>query len=96
MRAANILTSLAVLIWFSLLLVGRGLVERVAGQRVLGYPSAGQIDVYLVWPALAVIALLGTAWVCNGVRRWPWLLASIAVVALTALVPFLLSFSGGV
>jgi hypothetical protein len=96
MRIANILAGIAVLVWFGLFLAGRGLIERVAGQRVVGYPNAGQVETYLLWPAFVTMALLGTAWLCNGLRRWQLALALAACASLLGLVPFLLVYSGGV
>jgi len=96
MRIANTLSGLAVLIWLGLLLMGRGLVERVATQQAPGYPNAAQIETYVVLPALVTIAVSVTAWLCNGLNRWPWLLTLVACVSLALLAPFLLRYSGGV
>jgi len=96
MRMANILCGIAILIWFGLLLTGRGLVESVATQNVRGYPNVGQIETYVLLPALITIALLLIAWLCNGLHRWAWVLILAACLSLAILFPFLLSYSGGI
>lgn len=96
MRGANILTGIAVLIWGGLLLVGRDLVGGVVAQKAVGYPNTGQIDFLIVWPAFVVLALLMGAWICNGLRRWPGLLALLSGVALAAVLPYLFVYGGGV
>lgn len=96
MRAANILTGIAVIVWFGLFLTGRGLIERVASQHVVGYPNFGQVETYVLWPAFVTMALLAVAWLCNGLRRWRWPLALAACASLLGLAPFLLVYSGGI
>ena len=96
MRRTNILTGIAVLIWFGLLVLGRDLVSGVVAQKALGYPNTGQIDFLIVWPASVVIALLLCAWICNGRRRWTQLLALLSGVSLLALLPYLFLYGGGV
>lgn len=78
MRAANILTGAAVLLWLGLLFIGRDLVGGVVAQKAVGYPNTGQIDFLIVWPASVVIALLLCAWALNSLRRWPALLALLS------------------
>ena len=96
MRRTNILTGIAVLIWFGLLVLGRDLVSGVVAQKALGYPNTGQIDFLIVWPASVVIVLLLCAWICNGLRRWTQLLALLSGVSLLALLPYLFLYGGGV
>ncbi len=96
MRLANILTGLAGLLWFGLFLLGWDLIKGVVARGVLGYPNAGQIEFYVVWPALVVMALTTSAWVCNGTRRWPRLLLASTGVSLAALLPFMFFYTGGV
>jgi hypothetical protein len=71
MRAANITAGLAIVLWFALALLGRGLLNGVVAQQVPGYPNMGQINLYIVWPLFVVTALLASAWLCNAFRRWP-------------------------
>ena len=96
MRLANILTGLAGLLWFGLFLLGWDLMKGLIARGVLGYPNVGQIEGYVVWPALVVMALTTCAWVCNGARRWPRLLLASTGVSLAALLPFLFAYTGGV
>ena len=96
MRAANILTGIAVALWFGALVVGRALVGGAIAQGVGGLPNAGQIDLYLIGPALVVAALLVFAWVTNGLCRWFTPLALLSTASIVALVPYLMVFGGGV
>jgi hypothetical protein len=96
MRAANILTGATVLLWFGLLLIGRSLMSGVVTQEATGYPNMGQIDYYVVWPAVIVMALLACAWICNSLRRWPALLAIVSGVCLVLCGPYFLAYGGGV
>lgn len=96
MRRTNILTGIAVLIWFGVLVAGRGLVNGVVAQKALGYPNVGQIDFLIVWPASVVMVLLLCAWICNGLRRWTQFLALLSAVSLLALLPYLFFAGGGV
>jgi len=96
MRAANILTCISALAWFGMFLVGLEGTNGVINQRVPGYPAKGQIDFYIVRPAITVMIVLASAWVLNSLRRWPWLLVFISAGSLLALFPFLLVYTGGV
>jgi len=96
MRAANITTGIAATLWLCLALVGRQLIIGVVAQRFPGAPNIGQIDFYALWPWLVVTGLFGCAWLCNGLRRWPALLGSVAGVALTALLPYVVAIGGGI
>jgi hypothetical protein len=96
MRIANIVASLAVGLWLGFILVGRGLIEGVITQHIVGYPNIGQLETYILWPTLVTIVVLITAWLCNGLRRWPWLLTSVASASLILLIPYLFVYSGGV
>lgn len=96
MRGANILTGVAVLAWFALLLLGRDLISGVVAQKALGYPNTGQIDLLIVWPAGVVATLLLSAWICNAFKRAPALLALLSGVSLAALLPYLALYGGGI
>jgi hypothetical protein len=95
-RGANIIASIAALLWFGLLVSGRNGVRGIVAQRVLDYPNTAQIDLYIVWPSSVMIALLACAWVCNGFRRWPALLALVSSAALLAILPYIMISRGGV
>jgi len=96
MRVANVLAGLAVLLWTALFFAGLDLAGGVADRHVLGYPNTGQLQYYVAVPGSAAIALLACAWVFNGLRRWPWILALVSSAALLALLPYLLIYGGGV
>lgn len=85
MRGANILTGVAVLLWFGLLIIGRDLASGAVGH-----------DYLIVWPSFVLIALLTCAWVCNGMRRWHMLLGVAASAAILATLPFGMLLSGGI
>ena len=96
MRRANILTGCAVFAWAALLLVGASLIRGVTGQNVPGYPSSGQIEFYLLYPALAIAVLVACAWLFKGISRRPSLLAFLSGAALLAVLPYIMFFGGGV
>ena len=95
MRAANVTTAVAALLWSGLWLAGSHLVGGVA-LRTGGGVNIGQFDYYVVWPASAVVGLLACAWACNAFRRWFGLQTLTASLALFALLPFLMFYGGGV
>ena len=82
--------------WLGMFWLGRGLLDGVAEQRVLGYPNSGQIDFLVVWPAAIAFILLLSAWVTNSLYRWPRVLGCVSGLALLILVPYLLVYGGGV
>ena len=96
MRRTNILTGLAVLIWLGLLVVGRGLISAVVGQKAVGYPNTAQIDFLIVWPAGVVMVLLLCAWICNSRGKWAPLLTLLSGASVLALLPYLFFYGGGV
>jgi hypothetical protein len=96
MRGANALAGIAISLWLALAFIGRGLIYGVIEQHVLGYPNRGQIEYYLTIPVAVAIALLICAWLCNAIRRLPWLLAVVSALSMLALGPYLLPYSGGV
>ena len=83
-------------VWFALALVGRDLVAGVVGQRALGYPNMGQIDLLIAWPLFVVSAVLAGAWICNAFRKWAWALGLLSAASLLVLLPYLLAYGGGV
>jgi hypothetical protein len=95
MRAANITIAIAVVLWFSLALMGRDLAGGVA-SRMGGNVNINQFDYYVLWPAYVVAALLACAWACNTFRRWHWFLALTGGASLLALLPFMLFYTGGI
>jgi hypothetical protein len=96
MRGANILTGCAVSAWIALLLIGASLIQGVTSQNAPGYPNSGQIELYLVYPALVVAVLVACAWLFNGVWRRASPLALLSGAALLAALPYVMFFGGGV
>ena len=96
MRGANITAGVAIAIWFALALLGRDGLNGVVEQHAPGYPNMGQINLYIVWPLLVVVALLTCAWVCNAFRRWPWALGLLAGASLIVVLPYLAVWGGGI
>ena len=96
MRTENIVCGVSVIIWMGLFLIGRDLIAGVSDQNVDGYPSFGQIQTYIIFPAINVIFLLAIAWLCNAARRWRRMLILAASISLALLIPYLAVYSGGV
>lgn len=96
MRTSNIMTGLAIAVWFALALVGVHAVDGIVVQGVRGYPNMGQINGYIVWPFLVAIALFSCAWLCNLWRRGGSALALFSGVSLAAALPYLAIGGGGI
>jgi hypothetical protein len=96
MRGANILTGCAVFAWTMMLLIGVSLIQGVTSQNVPGYPNAGQIKFYLLYPALVVAVLVACAWLFNGIWRRASTLALLSGASLLAALPYVMFFGGGV
>jgi hypothetical protein len=96
MRAANVIAGVAITIWFALALAGRGAMDGIIAQRVLGYPNTGQISLYVFWPLFVVNALLFCAWICNALNRGAVILALLSGASIVALLPYLVISGGGV
>ena len=96
MRGANIFTLIAALAWFGLSLIGLSLIQGVVSQHVPGYPSSGQIQFLIVYPALVAAALIICAWLCNRGAGRPTLLSCLSGTAMLAFLPYFLGFGGGV
>jgi len=96
MRLANTLAACAVTVWLGLLLVGRALLLGIPGQHVVGYPSAAQIDHYVVLPASVLIVLLFTAAIINRVQRFAVGLVYLSGFSLIGAAGYFLTLSGGI
>jgi hypothetical protein len=94
-RAANITTFTAAILWFGLVLVGRDLEAGVA-RRMGGSVNVGQFDYCVLWPAYVVMTLLACAWGFNLLRRWYGFLGLVAGTALLAILPYLFFYGSGV
>jgi len=101
MRTANILTFIVGCLWLALFVTGRGLAYGVYSQRVLGYPNAGQIDYYILFPICVVAILMLIAWACNvfyrpPARLWSSILLVCSILSFGTLFLYLLPYTGGV
>ena len=95
-RGANITGAIAATLWGGLFLVGRGGTYGIYRHGVGVFPVAGQIDFYIVIPLLMMIAVGGCAWLVNALQRWFTILGVVSLLALFALLPYLMGFGGGV
>ena len=95
MRAANITTGIAAILWFGLFVIGRELTYGIYTHGAGVFPNSGQIDWYIVFPVCVVATLMLCAWICN-IFRWAWPLLALSIVSIVALFPFLLAYGGGV
>lgn len=94
MRAANIVVGVITTLWLALFLIGRDLTHGVYLHGPGFAPNAGQIDYYIVYPLVAVVALVLAGWVGNMWRKPVIIFIPSLVVGFT-IVPFLLGFTGG-
>lgn len=76
--------------------MGRSLIYGVYGHGVGIFPSAGQIDYYMVFPAVVVSIVGVCAWAINVLQRWFPLLGIVSAGGLLALLPYMLGYTGGV
>ena len=95
MRLANIIAAVSALAWLAFAITGMDLVSGVA-ERV-GGANVGQIEFYVVWPLLVVLATAATAWFCNAFQTRPWALGALGIVSTATLVVLLpyCAVSGG-
>ena len=96
MRAANITSVVAIMLWLGLAMLGRESLKDVLADQVPDFPSLTTIDFSIVLPMLVATALLAWAWFCNTLGRWPLALGLAAVACLAAILPYLMIIGGGV
>lgn len=82
------------LLWMWLVWTGIGLVQGVVEQNAPGYPNSGQINYYIVFPAVMTLVCAAAA---AGVWKGRYLVAArtVQVLGALALLPFLLMYTGG-
>ncbi|WP_260923059.1 hypothetical protein [Novosphingobium sp. 9] len=95
-RRANSVAAIGFLSWVGLFWMGQGLTFGVYDQGPGIYPSAGQTDFYVIWPAVVALTLGTAAWVVNGTQRGFHALAALGILAIIAIFPFLFVYTGGV
>ena len=96
MRAANIMAAIAVALWAGMFLMGRDLAYGVYSHGAGVFPNSGQIDYYVLFPAIVMVFLAVAAWVLNIFRRWPAILMTISLGSILTLFPYLFFYTGGV
>ncbi len=94
MRVANFLIGTITTAWFVFFLLGRGLIRGVYQQGPGIGPNAEQIDYYIVYPMIAVMLLLFVGWTGNLFRR-PLLMVIPSLLIGSAILPFILAYTGG-
>ena len=92
--AKRIVATVFALFWGFCVYVGFNLVSNVAKRAVPGYPSAGQWELYVVFPA--VMTLLGLGLVIFSKRAPMGLYAGLLVVEVVPILPFLVVYGGGI
>lgn len=95
MRTANIFAGIAAALWFGLFYMGRSGTYGIYAHGNGVYPNSGQIDYYMVFPICITATLLLAGWICNGLRA-AQPLGAISIIALAALFPYLLVYTGGI
>lgn len=95
MRTGNVFLALAVTAWLALVWLGRDGTYAIYSQQIIGYPSAGQFDYYVMIPTTVATVLLILSAVGNAFRS-PTTLKVGAFAGFFALVPYLPPYTGGV
>ncbi len=95
-RKANMTAAFACILWGGVFLLGRALIYHIYDQGPGIFPTTGQMDHGVVLPMMVVVLVGGCAWIANAFQRWFTALAVISVIALMALLPFVLASGGGV
>jgi hypothetical protein len=78
-----------------LALLGLSLLQGVAAQHVPGYPNTGQLRYYLYVPVGISLALLAISFISLRFRVGG-ALAIIPALAILAVLPFMMVYSGGI
>lgn len=92
--AKRIVAALCAFLWAGCGYIGVELVSNVAKRGVPGYPSAGQWELYVIFPA--VMTLLGIALAVFAKRAPVALYGWVLTVEIVAILPFLLMSGGGI
>jgi hypothetical protein len=95
MRTANVFAGITTMLWAGLFYLGRSGIHGIYSQGNAAYPNSDQIDYYVVFPGCVTAVVMLTGWICNG-RRAALPLVAISILALAALFPYLLAYTGGI
>jgi hypothetical protein len=96
MKAANITTAIAAILWLALFYMGRGLTYGVYAHGPGVFPNSGQFDYYVLFPICMAAGLMLVAWVTNALGRGFRVLLTFSACAILFLFPYLLPYTGGV
>ena len=94
MKRTYILPLAAAGLWGILLLSGIDSMEDVRAQQAPGYPSSGQVDFYVRFPA-AVVALIVVTWIVGALYHPARKPAGILIIITLILAPIYFAVSGG-
>ena len=95
-RSATITACIAAVVWFGLLCLGVSVIASIKAQHANGYPNWAQIGLWLGIPAIAFAILTFSLYFFNRVRRSPIVLGVVAASSLIVILPFIMTFAGGV
>ena len=94
MRAANIVASLAALLWFFAAIVGAALTSGVAAR--VGHSDPGQVVFGVAVPFVIVAVIAACALICNKFPRFSWILSALSMGSILLLLGFCTYAGGGV
>ena len=94
-RLPLVLMALNALVWGALSWMGWDGIKYVESQHVAGFPSTGQIGYYLVFPLL-MLSLSLVPGALLGQTKWSAAASAWCGFTLIAVLPYLLSYTGGV
>jgi len=95
MTISKVLAFLVTTLWAIVLLMGIGSINSIRSQHAPGFPSAGQIQYYIQFPAI-MLAVVLALWVLAA--RYPSIrfpAVSLIALALLALPGYLFFYTGG-
>ena len=96
MRSATIVAGLATVVWLSLVWLGVSAIEGIAAQNAPGYPNWAQIVLWVGFPAIVSAVLIFSIYFFGRVRQSATALGVIAALSLGVILPFIMTFAGGV
>jgi hypothetical protein len=82
MRVANIIAAVSAFAWLAFALT-------------IHIDTVEQANFYVIWPLYVVLVITGTAWICNALQRFAWVLGVVSAVTLIGLLPYCAVSGGG-
>lgn len=95
MKRISMTAIAATAIWLALVVMGYQGIQGVVAQHAEGYPNAGQIRYYVVFPSIIAVVAALTA-ICLWFGRFRMLARIVQVLTFLVLFPYLLIYTGGV